>query len=299
MLFSKGKKQTIMFADVAGSSTLYKVLGNEKAKSIIDDMIKIMVFNTGKYQGRVIKTIGDEVMACFDNSEQACLAALGIQTDSEALSRQHTTGVRIGIGHGKIIEEGEDVFGEAVNDAAFVTGIAKSAQILLTESCIGQLSENSRNSIQEFDEVAIKGTNKHSKIYRYFWKTPSSGFSETQVFTVDSVSQHLDKSVLQLNYRDTDVTITPDMTPFVIGRHKEQCSLSIDSELVSRDHCHILFSRGKFVLVDHSTNGTYILPESAQEIYLRREELPLLGSGSINLGVSHSNNQHHIIKFEA
>ncbi len=299
MLFSRGKKRTILFADVSGSSALYKSEGNVKAKTTIDQIIKIMMFNTRKFEGRVIKTIGDEIMACFDNSEKACQAAMAIQQEVESAANELQLGVRIGIGFGKTLEEGTDLFGEAVNDAAFVTGIAKSSQILLTDSVIEHLPESLRNCTQEFDQVAIKGANDHSTIHRLFWKTPSAGFSETQVFSSKEVTSHLDDSSIFLFLDNQRFRISAKETPFVIGRNKTQVSLFIDSELVSREHCQIVFRRGKFVLVDHSTNGTFIKPDEAQELYLRREELPLLGCGTISLGVSHTANSGVTIRFEA
>ena len=60
-----------------------------------------------------------------------------------------------------------------------------------------------------------------------------------------------------------------------------------------------MYRRGKFVLIDHSTNGTFIQPDGAQEIYLRREELPLLGDGTITLGISQSASNKDIIQFES
>jgi class 3 adenylate cyclase len=299
MLFSRGKKKTILFADVSGSSALYKSLGNEQAKSIIDQLIRVMTYNTHKFEGRVIKTIGDEIMACFDDCEKACRSAMAMQREIEGLSHNYTLGVRIGIGYGKTIEEGNDLFGEAVNDAAFVTGIAKSSQILLTESVVQQIPDLLRQSVQEFDQVTIKGSMDDSTIYRLFWKTPTSGFSETQVFSVQTVNDHLDANQLTLVVDGQRLCITPDNTPFIIGLNQKQVNLLIDNELVSRDHCHIVFRRGKFVLIDHSTNGTYIKPEDAQEIYLRREELPLLGNGTISLGISNHSERATLIQFES
>ncbi|NVJ60625.1 MAG: FHA domain-containing protein [Gammaproteobacteria bacterium] len=298
MIFSRGKQKSILFADVSGSSALYKSVGNEKAKSIIDEILNSLVFSTKKYEGRVIKTIGDEIMTCFDKPENACRAAMEMQQASEKIDREHTLGVRIGIGHGKTIEEGHDLFGEAVNDAAFVTGIAKASQILLTESVVKNLPPELYMATQAFDQVAIKGSTAHSTIHRLFWKPQSGGFSETQVFSAQDVSNHLDSSSLSLIFEGQNLKVEAGNEPFIIGRHQQQSSLQVDSELVSRDHCHIVFRRGKFVLIDHSTNGTYIKPDEAQEIYLRREELPLLGSGTISLGISHDSPKAKLIRFE-
>jgi len=53
---------------------------------------------------------------------------------------------------------------------------------------------------------------------------------------------------------------------------------------VSRVHARIEMRRTKFILVDQSTNGTFILPQGGQMVHLRRDEMPLEGEGLINLG---------------
>ncbi len=297
MLFSKAQKNAILFADISGSSALYKAQGNESAKQLIDGIFKLLSKSTFRHQGRVVKTIGDEVMAAFPSVELACLAAVDMQNNVEQVAHSHGLGLRVGIGFGKTLKDGDDLFGEAVNDAAFVTGIAKATQILLTESVVEQLSDEMKPMTQAFDQVTLKGGSKRSTIYRMFWKTPSAGFSETQVFSIDAVNSQIDKARMSLSVDEQAYEITPTLCPFVLGRNTSNSSLAVDSELVSRDHCHIVFRRGKFVLIDHSTNGTYIKPDEAKEIYLRREELPLLGSGSISLGVSHQSSNSIAIKF--
>src|SRR5690625_7701815 len=91
--------------------------------------------------------------------------------------------------------------------------------------------------------------------------------------------------------------ISPYQTPFVIGRDALKADLQIVSGLASRDHCHIVFRRGKYVLVEHSTNGTYVKIANQTEIYLRREALPLLGSGYISLGRSPDTAGHWLIHY--
>ncbi len=51
-----------------------------------------------------------------------------------------------------------------------------------------------------------------------------------------------------------------------------------------RRHAYCELRRGKFVVVDQGTNGTYVAADGAEEVYLRREELVLRGKGHISLG---------------
>ncbi|MDV7391931.1 FHA domain-containing protein, partial [Arthrospira platensis SPKY1] len=70
---------------------------------------------------------------------------------------------------------------------------------------------------------------------------------------------------------------------FTIGRG-ERSNLVVDRELVSRSHADIQFRQGKFVLADHSTNGTYLLLDNGTRFFVRREEYALHDRGVISLG---------------
>lgn len=277
---SLNRELAIMFADVSGSSALYKRLGNLKAKRSVDSAIALMTEITHYYGGEVVKTLGDEIMARFDDAESACKAAVSIQRQSRASG----VALRIGMAYGPALVEADDVFGETVNDAAFVAHIARAKQIVMTQSLAHRLEGDLRHACQEFDRVAVKGSTQRTLIYRLQWESPTQSHSATTVMSIEEISGHMSRYQLLLQVAGQSITIHPEQTPYVIGRDKERAHLHIKSGLASRDHCHILFRRGKFVLVDHSTNGTYVWGPDQPEIYLRREELPLLGSGTISIG---------------
>lgn len=66
--------------------------------------------------------------------------------------------------------------------------------------------------------------------------------------------------------------------------------IAINANFASRIHVNLVYWRGEFVLVDHSMNGTYVKFDGQDEIFLRREELPLRGNGAFNLGEVFSEN---------
>lgn len=286
-----------MFADVSGSSALYRSKGDLAAKALIDRLLHMMIVQTQAQQGRVVKTIGDEVMSCFTDCDTACRAAIAIQQQSESLGQPHLS-LRIGIGFGKTIKDGDDLFGQAVNDAADVAKIAKGTQIVLTESVYQNASIDIRKAAKAFDQVKLKGSRESSTIYRLSWRSSAADLSETQMISLDAVAGEVEGFELELVFGDRQFRITPERTPFVIGRDRQLAQLVVEGDPVSREHCHIDFSRDKFVLSDHSTNGTYLMPtHGSTEIYLRRESLPLIESGSFSLGVSQKDSQANVIQF--
>lgn len=275
-----------MFADVSGSSALYKQEGTVEAKRLIDQTIDLMKAVTEEYDGIVVKTIGDEVMARFAKPASACEAAMEIQQRCLNVKTQDSKhfSVRIGMDYGHTLLDGDDVFGDTVNDAACVARIARSDQIVITQALVDALPTELKLLCQEFDRIHIKGESEKSLIYRVVWEKGQDGHNATTVMSLNHITQRVRNACLQLVYKDQVIEIAPDNLPFVIGRDHRKVNLHINSNAASRDHCQIVLRRGKYVLLDHSTNGTYVKTPDQPEMYLRREELPLMGEGTISIG---------------
>lgn len=269
-----------MFADVAGSTRLYETLGDSKAQEAISQCLTRMSEITNRYGGIVIKTIGDEIMCRFATADDAVNAGINIQ---EVLESDSTVGsvplsVRIGMHYGPAILQSGDVFGDAVNVAARMAGIAKACQIITTEETVKHLSPDLEEMTRQFDKASVKGKQDEIVIYEVLWEqddvTRMAGFA--------SAAPAVDMK-LNLRVQDAEKSIGSDTATFVLGRGS-QCDLMVPANLASRMHARIEYRRGKFVLIDQSTNGTYVRTQDGREVFLRREELPLTGAGVISLG---------------
>jgi hypothetical protein len=86
---------------------------------------------------------------------------------------------------------------------------------------------------------------------------------------------------------------TPGM---ILGRAKD-CDLMVTSDLASRHHAQIVYRKGKFVLIDQSTNGTFVKAQGGKEVYVQQEEAPLSGSGFISLGKAVTVDNEHLIYY--
>lgn len=278
------QRQAIMFADVSGSSALYKRLGNERAKAIIDQAVHFMTALTIVQEGTLVKTIGDEVMTRFDSCAHACETAVAIQKRCAKEPQLKFLGIRIGIAYGESLVTPQDVFGDTVNDAAFVAHIARANQIVITQSVVDALPAQLQRECQMFDRVHLKGDQEKSLIFRLLWEPRGNQDQTTQVMALQEVTRFVEQFQLNLRLQGRQIQLLPEQMPFYIGRDPNKSHLLVENGLASREHCHIEFRRGKYVLIDHSTNGTYVCGEEQAPIYLRREELPLRGSGEISLG---------------
>ncbi|UTA49160.1 adenylate/guanylate cyclase domain-containing protein [Simiduia sp. 21SJ11W-1] len=276
---NSSRQCAVMFADVCGSSSLYKELGNHAAEFKIRQLLQSATAIIAKHQGVLIKTIGDEVMACFSKPGNGLQAA----TDIQRLTLEGSLQLRIGLCYGEVIEADNDLFGETVNDAAFVAKVARAEEIILSARMFAALPAPQQALCSEFDRVALKGGAERSVIYRAQWQPARTEHQATQVMSLIHTTQQVQRQAMEVFGPNIKAVIAPEHTPFYFGRAASNTQV-VDTPLASREHCHLLYRRGKFVLVDHSTNGTYVTPEGQREIYLRREELPLEGCGLICLG---------------
>ena len=128
---STSRPQTILFADVSGSTRLFEVKGDVEARRLIARVLDALSAICRENGGRVIKTIGDEIMCTFPGALNGVLAACDMQRrmgrDPEFV--RDSLAVRIGLHHGDALEEQDgDVYGDAVNTAARMASLAKREQ---------------------------------------------------------------------------------------------------------------------------------------------------------------------------
>lgn len=282
-----------MFSDVAGSTALYDKFGDTKAKAIIENCINLMADITKRYKGVVIKTIGDEIMCRFPTAEDGINASCSIQEAVSILTGpdDNPMAVRIGIHAGEAILDDNDVFGDAVNVAARMTGIAKARQIITTEDTYNQLSEDLQEMAREFDTTSVKGKQEQITIYDVVWD------EEDDVTRMSfTPAQSSADAEITMTYSGQSKVLTQADMPIVIGRGSK-ADITIDAPLASRSHVMLDYNRGKFVLADQSTNGTYIKLNDGKEVYLRREELPLSSRGAISMGEKVDESSPLVISF--
>ena len=241
-----------------------------------------------RHKGTVVKFIGDEILCYLTDPELAFQAAFKLQETAKETVDQNGVrlALRIGMHYGSAIVEATDMFGDSVNVTAAMRDIAKGGQIIATEAIVEHIPPEISHFTRRYDTSRIKGRQEQTTIYEVMWE----GEASTQILSGTTTLENMKSSKLQLSFQDSEIALLANMPALTIGRDLN-CGIVIEGTLVSRQHAIIEYRRGKFLIRDQSTNGTYVLTEDGRSIYLRREEFPLWGEGKISLGktiVDHS-----------
>ena len=119
------RRLTVMFADVSGSTALFEKLGDREAMHAVERCLKRMNRSIDGYKGKTIQIVGDELLASFENAEEACQAAIDMQqriADLPPVSGLKLT-IRIGLHSGVVAVSEGKLGGPAVATAARIAGI--------------------------------------------------------------------------------------------------------------------------------------------------------------------------------
>lgn len=168
---------TLLFTDLKGSTELYDLKGDVFAYGLIQEHFSLLMKVVRKYSGAIIKTMGDAIMASFSTPVDGILASIEMMQQMDALNKKaesHKLGLKIGLHEGATLavnsDERLDYFGQTVNIAARVQGLAQAGEIWLTEP-IFQTHEvqqylASNGYQKEKRSVSLKGVGQPTVVYR-------------------------------------------------------------------------------------------------------------------------------------
>jgi adenylate cyclase len=289
---------TILFADVSGSTRLFEQKGDVEARRLIAAVLNALTVVCNSHGGKVIKTIGDEIMCTFRGALHGVLAACDMQ---RKMARdidfvRDNLAVRIGLHHGEVLFEDNDVFGDAVNVAARMTSLAKREQIVTTASSLRELT-GPPISVRSLGRARVSGKLLPIEIVDVVWQEDTSGMTTVQRAVRTTAPEQVEPTRLTLRYREQVIELAPESDPFTLGREAGN-GLTVAADWVSRTHATIEYKRGHFVLSDRSTNGTWVRLGDDDELRLSRDEVHLRKSGTISLGKGMVQNADQLVHFD-
>jgi adenylate cyclase len=283
---SEETQVAILFADVVGSTHLYDSMGDESARETVQQCVDIMKHATDQYGGSVIKTMGDEVMSTFPSADDAMNAASQMQqriTNNPQIGADGVhVSIRIGCHFGPVVVADRDIFGAAVHTANRMTSQAKAGQIITTAVTVQQLSGSWKALVRQIDVAVVKGQSDEVAVFEVLWQ-PEDATSMLPSIKMKS-QQSTATRKLHLRVGDQFVVMGEgSLANATLGR-ADQNDVVVKGKLISRVHARIEIVKNRYVLVDESTNGTFVQRDDGEEFYVRRDSTDLSGSGIISLG---------------
>jgi len=252
---------------------------------------------TFQFSGTVIKTIGDEIMATFGTVDEAMGASVMMQSRIATVGKKEggiPVQIRIGCHFGPVVQEQNDIFGAAVHTANRMTSQAKAGQIVISGSTVEHMSTELRNQARQIDVATVRGRLDEVALFELVWQ-PDEATSMLPTIEWETRSRRASK--LLLNFRDKTLEVSDKRKSINIGRADDN-DLVIKGNLISRIHAKIEMRRGKFILVDQSTNGTFLQSAQGQETFVRRDSMVLGDEGTIGLGRTEAPDSDRAIRYK-
>lgn len=283
----------VLLADVVGSTPLYESAGNAVAVGRIADWREWMCALVRRNGGEFISSKGDDVLSIFSEPAAAFRAVSQMRAPTGLPISFHA-----GLHFGPIIRVASDVYGDAVNLTARLAAVANPGEILISQGFVDLLSPADRELLSFLDKMTFKGKSQPCNIYTFLDedRTLNTEISIGRLGRGANLTGAACKVCVTLRYNDRTISLR-DNESVSIGRSPD-CDLVINRQWVSRHHATIGIANGRVRLAERSTSGTFLSMRPGQEVLVRREDILLLGSGTISPGMQCTSDGAQIIHFE-
>ncbi len=160
---------TIMFTDVKGFTERTSHSSREEVEKLLELHDELLVPVIQKHHGKIVKNIGDAFMVTFRSPTDAVLCGMKIQEKlkdyNSNIAEEDQIEIRVAINSGEVNIRKSDVFGEPVNVAARIAGIAEPNEVYFTESVFLAMNKKEIPSV-EIGHRLLKGIPHEIKVYK-------------------------------------------------------------------------------------------------------------------------------------
>lgn len=275
------RETTVLFAAVIGREDLYAKAGAKDGHEAMERCQFRLGQAAASAGARLLTAKEDKVMVLAASPDAAADAASAMHLAMDKLPKTADVKLALGIGFhfGPVIQKDGEVFGDTVNLASRLCEHAGPGQIILTEWTAKLLSPLYRAWMRVLETAQLKGRSEEVALCELVWRPDENATAYARVRPEGKP----ELSVLKLTYKGKSIERRREKETITIGRG-EDCGFVVADEEASRHHCTIERRKDKWVLIDASTNGTFVTIEGESEVTLNREELMLSRRGFITLG---------------
>ena len=163
----------VMFTDIKGSTAYFEKYGDIAGVMMVHQCTELLKQQIAEHNGTFIKTIGDAVMAMFEDCTSAVQTGIGMQSSlkhyNASRSAEDQIRIRIGINYGNGIVRSSDVFGDVVNVASRVESVAQPEQIVISQSVNQRVAAMDLFKLTYLGRFALKGKEGPSDLFEVVW----------------------------------------------------------------------------------------------------------------------------------
>jgi adenylate cyclase len=300
-----GVHSTVVFTDLFGSTGAFEALGNARATEAVTQVTTWISEVVESHGGRVVKKLGDGVLALFGESTAALNAVVAIQRiHRERMTQmppERRLPIRIGVSSGDVEIVAGDCYGDAVNVAARLSDLSGPHQIWANSAALDSVTEAPGVRFRMLGPIGIRGRAEPCTVYQVEWQEDvNSDFLTMQAHLDSELAAEQDDVLgrqIELTWGTKKKTFKSFDLPIHIGRVR-QAEFVVNDPRVSRSHARIDWRNGSVMLVDVSSYGCWIrFSGGGSDLLLRREECVLHGRGEVALGSSFADVDAPIVKF--
>ncbi len=296
-LSGMGVQTTVVFTDLHGSTAVFEALGNARATETVTDITSRISQQCIASGGRVVKTLGDGVLAMFPDGQGAVTAVVEIQrTHSNRMLQlpiELRMPMRIGVASGEVEIVSGDCYGDAVNVASRLCDLCGPYQIWANAASLSMAVESPGTSFRVLGPINIRGRAEPCSVYQIEWHEEAASDFLTMQGSLDSAQISGERDALgrevELTWAGMSRRVKSFELPVQLGRGRD-ADFVVNDPRVSRIHARLEWRNGSVVFVDASSYGSWVRFAGAKgsDVLLRRAECVLHGKGEIALGASFS-----------
>lgn len=269
------RRITVMFTDIRGSTAYFEKFGDVAGLIMVHKCNKTLRQVAEQHGSRVHKTIGDAIMASFEDCKQAVQAAIAMQeklaTDNAAKPEDQKILVRIGLHYGTGIVKSNDVFGDVVNVASRVESVARPEQILISDSLADQL-QNAGFNIVPVGQFQPRGKKDECGLFEVIWTGKLAPQPLVSPAVVSGGTADIEKIKLQHLTATSEVDAEYRLgTRLTIGRSQGELTFAADLGLAPLQAA-ISAENGQIFLENLSREG---------RLFIRLKSVHILKDGDV------------------
>ncbi|PAT00832.1 MAG: hypothetical protein BSR46_00285 [Candidatus Dactylopiibacterium carminicum] len=287
----------ILVAEVSGDQPLHGKLGSVETQRAVERCRNRAERAIEAYLGKHIKAEGRQLIAHFPRGENAALAAFDMRDRVRQLPPVSGVALAINIAvHARTTEDPAD------DVAQSLARVCPSGQILVSEEAAEGFPPNIREQLGTADldappdlypqplYVFRTGATLAGTMAKAGEPATAPAASTSPAPAARSDAETVARPVgmrgsLMLRHNKNNLSVS-DRQPVVLAGREEGNDLVIADRRASRHHARIEWRQNHFILIDTSTNGTYMVDDEGHEVVLRRGETDLPKRGRIGFGYS-------------